>query len=247
MITSILLSGVGGIEMKRTGVNVGDMITKLQQKKLEGATFPYRGFVCRCGNCRYSSQGKCALKECCCMDERIRAHTCTLAEMMKYCFSGVENSTFHFRLQRIIDRANKFQSCFIDAGHRKRFYEGLSHTRRASNRLVAQIFLLSAHKELWDEVRKVLETDGIVYSALDISIRDIDIDPYPLVATALNLAYGSLYSNMEDLTDDEFVDVELFQVICYAVAISIYGVDVIKISEKQKEANKRRKGRRSNG
>ena len=86
-----------------------------------------------------------------------------------------------------------------------------------------------------------------MYSALDISIRDIDIDPYPLVATALNLAYGSLYSNMEDLTDDEFVDVELFQVICYAVAISIYGVDVIKISEKQKEANKRRKGRRSNG
>lgn len=235
------------IEVKKSGVNVGDMITKLQQKKSEGTVFPYRGFVCRCGNCRYSSQGKCALKECCCMDERIRAHTCTLAEMMKYCFSGVENSTFHFRLQRIIDRTNKFQSCFINSGHRKRFHEGLSHTRRASNRLVAQIFLLSAHKELWDEVRKVLETNCIVYSALDISIRDTDIDPYPLVATALNLAYGSLYSNMEDLTDDECVDIDLFQVICYAVVISIYGMDVIKISEKKKEANSRRKGRRSNG
>ena len=181
------------------------------------------------------------------MDERIRAHTCTLAEMMKYCFSGVENSTFHFRLQRIIDRTNKFQSCFINSGHRKRFHEGLSHTRRASSRLVAQIFLLSAYKELWDEVRKVLETDGIVYSALDISIQDMDIDPYPLVATALNLAYGSPYSNMEDLTDDEYVDIDLFQVICYAVVISNYGMDVIKISEKQREANKRRKGRRSNG
>ena len=56
------------IEMKRKGVNVGGMIAKLQQKKSEGSVFPYRGFVCRCGNCRYSSQGKCALKECCCMD-----------------------------------------------------------------------------------------------------------------------------------------------------------------------------------
>ena len=235
------------IEMKRSGVNFTDMITKLQQKKSDGAVFPYRGVVCRCGNCRYSSQGKCALKECCCMDERIRAHTCTLAEMMKYCFSGVGNSTFHFRLQRVIDRTIKVPSCFLNPGHRKRFFEGLSKTRRASNRLVAQIFLLSAHKELWDEVRKVLETNCIVYSALDISIQDMDIDPYPLVATALNLAYGSPYSNMEDLTDDEYVDIDLFQVICYAVVISIYGLDVIKISEKQREANKRRKGRRSNG
>ena len=81
------------------------------------------------------------------MDERIRAHTCTFGEMMRYCFSGIGDNVFQFRLRIAIEREAELKSCFLDAGHRKRFYEGLAYTRKTSKNLIAQIFLLSAYEK----------------------------------------------------------------------------------------------------
>ena len=92
------------IEMKKTGLDVSDLITLVQRKGGGKTGFPYKSFVCRCSNYLYSTKGKCALKECCCMDERIRAHTCTFGEMMRYCFSGIGDNVFHFRLRIAIER-----------------------------------------------------------------------------------------------------------------------------------------------
>ena len=66
-----------------------DLITLVQRKGGGSTGFPYKSFVCRCSNCLYSTKGKCALKECCSMDERIRAHSCTFGGMMRYCLCGV--------------------------------------------------------------------------------------------------------------------------------------------------------------
>ena len=88
------------IEMKKTGLDVSDLITLVQRKGGGNTGFPYKSFVCRCSNCLYSTKGKCALKECCCMDERIRAHTCTFGEMMRYCFSGTVRFTIKVRIVR---------------------------------------------------------------------------------------------------------------------------------------------------
>ena len=48
----------------------------------KGKTFPYTKEACRCQNCLYHKKGGCVLRTCCCMDERVRAHTCTFAEAM---------------------------------------------------------------------------------------------------------------------------------------------------------------------
>ena len=80
--------------MKKTGLDVSDLITLVRRKGGDNIGVPYKSFVCRCSNCLYSAKGKCALKECCCMDERIRAHTCTFGEMMRYCFSGIGDNVF---------------------------------------------------------------------------------------------------------------------------------------------------------
>jgi hypothetical protein len=76
------------------------------------------------------------------MDERIRAHTCTFGEMMRYCFSGIGDNVFHFRLRIAIEREAELKSCFLDAGHRKRFYEGLAYIRKASNKKSVQSFFV---------------------------------------------------------------------------------------------------------
>ena len=99
--------------MKKTGLDVSDLITLVQRKGGGNTGFPYKSFVCRCSNCLYSTKGKCALKECCCMDERIRAHTCTFGEMMRYCFSGIGDNVFQFRLRLAIEREAELKSCLL--------------------------------------------------------------------------------------------------------------------------------------
>ena len=221
-------------EMKKTGLDVSDLITLVQRKRDGNTGFPYKNFVCRCSNCLYSTKGKCALKECCCMEERIRAHTCTFGEMMRYCFSGIGDNVFHFRLRIAIEREAELKSYFLDSGHRKRFYEGIAYTRKASNNLIAQIFLLSVYESLWNEAKKVLERNCVVYSALELTINGIDVNSHNLFITALDLEYGSAHSDLLDLSDDEVVDFDVFRMICFAVAISAYGLDAIKVGEKQR-------------
>jgi len=76
----------------------------------------------------------------------------------------------------------------------------------------------------------------------------IDVNPHNLFTTALDLEYGSAHSDLLDLSDDEVVDFDVFRMICYAVAISAYGLDAIRVSEKQraKKYKHKRKGERIN-
>lgn len=39
------------IEMKKTGLDVSDLITLVQRKGGGNTGFPYKSFVCRCSNC----------------------------------------------------------------------------------------------------------------------------------------------------------------------------------------------------
>ena len=108
--------------------------------------------------------------------------------------------------------------------------------------------MLSAYESLWVETKKVLERNCVVYSALELTIKGIDVNPHNLFTTALDLEYGSAHSDLLDLSDDEVVDFDVFRMICYAVAISAYGLDAIRVSEKQraKKYKHKRKGERTN-
>lgn len=220
------------IEMKKTGLDVSDLIALAQRKQAGVGAFPYRSSVCRCRNCLYSSKGKCALGECCCMENRIKAHTCTFSEMMGYCFSGIGDNVFQFRLRIAIEREAELKSCFLDAGHRKRFYEGLALMRKPSRNYMAQIFLLSAYDELWKEAKTVIQRNDVLYSELKFGVQGIDIRAYHLYLTAMNFEYGLAHINILDLSDDETVDFDVFRIICYSAAICAYGMDAVKISEK---------------
>ena len=44
------------IEMKKTGLDVSDLITLVQRKGGGSSGFPYKRFVCRCSNCLYSTK-----------------------------------------------------------------------------------------------------------------------------------------------------------------------------------------------
>ena len=106
------------IEMNPTGLTLSDLVCVAYRKRSEDTGFPYAVQSCRCSNCRYVSEGKCSLKECCCMAERVEAHTCTFAEILNTCFANVKDNVFHYRLRLAAERATMTKTCFLDREHR---------------------------------------------------------------------------------------------------------------------------------
>ena len=166
------------------------------------------------------------------MDERIHAHTCTFGEMMRHCFSSVRDNAFHYRLRVAIERQSEVKSCFLNAGHRKRFYHSLAQMRRANYNLISQIFLLSAHESLWHMVKKAIQRNGVDYTSFETEKQNFGAKENLLFVTALYFEYGSTHLSFMDLSDEEIVDFDVFRLICYAIAIRFYGMDAIELGER---------------
>jgi hypothetical protein len=119
----------------------------------------------------------------------------------------------------------------------------MTMVKKADNFATAQLYLLSAHEELWQETRKVLEADGVVYSAMADAVSELDADAFELYLAASVWEYGTVSADYADLSDEEAVSFDVFRVVCYAVPIGLYGMDAIKISERRpaKQKNRKRK------
>ena len=79
------------ISMKEPGVSF-DALAKVTSSRNDTApSFPYAVHAARCGNCRYFKKGKCTLKRCCCMRERVLAHSCSIGEILNDCFSDLNS------------------------------------------------------------------------------------------------------------------------------------------------------------
>ena len=229
------------LEKKNSALYMPDLVKSAKGLQPARVGFPYRRSICRCSNCLYSFGGKCALKVCCCMEERIFAHTCSFGEVLRHCFAEIGNASFRYRLRFAIERAAQLHSCFLSAGHRKRFREGMNMIRRVEQPLIAQLYLLSAHEELWKETRKVLDSDGVVYSAMADAVSELDADAFELYLAASVWKYGAISAEYADLSDEEAVSFDVFRAICYSVFLGLYGMDAVKISERKPKKQKCRK------
>ncbi len=215
------------------------LFTKSQNDIATANSFPYTKEVCRCRFCRYCKRGKCSLRTCCCMPDRIAAHTCSFSEILYHCFADVQNSAFRFRLKLAVDHARKQHSCFANAGHRKRFYKSLRYCGKKDRVLLAQLYLLTAKKELWERAQKAFFSDGVSYS--EIKKSGIFETEYNLLSVASDLEYHLCRIGIEDLVTDEIVNFESFCLICYGICIAVYGEDVVVIADQTQKGNERSK------
>ena len=226
------------IQMKKSEFSVLGVVAGAKRATGE---FPYRVSACRCQNCKFSSRGKCALKECCCMGERVKARSCSVMEMLRDCFRNVYDASFQYRLRLAVQRAQRDRMLFLNAEHRKRFYDGLSRTRRAQPHLIAQIYLLSAKPEVWRKTAALVGRNGIDYASFSLGEDGMALENYRYYLTALDIEYGTVNTNLLRLADEENVDFDVFCAACFAVAIAMYGVDAIKIAEKRAASKKYRR------
>ena len=94
---------------------------------------------------------------------------------------------FQFRLRISVEREAEVRSCFLDSGHRKRFYEGLAYTRKVSENFMAQIFLLLAYEPLWNETKKALDRSCVVDSDLKLGTEGMDVNAITFILRRLTL------------------------------------------------------------
>ena len=179
------------------------------------------------------------MKRCCCMRDRVKARSCTFSEVLGDCFANIGDSIFHFRLRLATERAREMRSCFLDSKHRMRFYEGCALTRRYESSFIAQLFLLSASEDLWKRVKEALSHDGVSYA--EVYLDGLTIDEYIYFSAACDFEYGCSHASISDLSNDEVVEFEPFRLICYAIAIYIYGSDVVPIAERDRERVKKKR------
>lgn len=222
--------------------SLSEFLEAAKREKTESQPFPYTLEVCRCRYCSYCQNGKCSLRRCCCISERVKAGSCTFSELLRNCFANFKDNVFQLRLRIACERAAEFRTCFLDAGHRGRFYEGISFMRKKEPKLIAQIYLLSASELLWMRAKQVMCAPTFIdYSCLDLKLTDLNA--YLYFCTAVDICYGGSHINLYDLTLDEAIDFDAFRVICNAVAISLYGMDAVKVAEKQKRNKRKKKGK----
>jgi len=207
------------VQTKSVGLSFEDLLKVAHRRNNEVGTFPYAVQTSRCSNCRYCQEGKCSLKECCCMADRVKAHSCTFSEMLTDCFSNVRDNVFHYRLRIASERATMERTCFLNADHRKRFHEGMSLIHRKDNVLLAQTYILSATDSLWEKAKSCICKDGIHFR--EVSFHDFSGSDYLFYCIAYDIANGTSHTDIEDLANDEVIDFELFRLICNAIVIHL--------------------------
>lgn len=118
------------------------------------------------------------------MSERVKAKSCTFAELLRDCFANFKDNVFQYRLRIACERASELQSCFLDAGHKGRFYEGVTLLRKKDPKFIAQIYLLSASELLWIRAKQVMCSPGFIdYGCLDLKLTEPNAYLYFCTAT----------------------------------------------------------------
>ena len=107
--------------------------------------------------------------------------------------------------------------------------------------LIAQLFVLTATESLWCASEAAVARSSISY--LDIDFRAFSENDYLFYCIAYDIKNVTSHTDIEDLSNDEVVDFDLFRVVCSAIAISVYGYDAIRVSERFRK-HKRRKSRK---
>ena len=220
-----------------------EFLEAAERDKAKIQPFPYTLEVCRCRYCSYCQNGKCALKRCSCMNERVKAKSCTFTELLRDCFTNFKDDVFQYRLRIACERASKLNTCFLDVGHKGRFFEGVTLMRKKEPKFIAQLYLLSASEFLWIKAKQVMCSPGFIdYGCLDLKLTEPNV--YLYFCTAMDIKYGGSHIDLYELTLDEIVDFDAFRVICNSVVICLYGMDAVKVAEKRKHYKKKKKGRR---
>lgn len=116
--------------------------------------------------------------------------------------------------------------------HESDFTKALERIDKDNLKLLSAVYLLTADVQFWRRIQNQVEKNCIRFDK--INLGSVDEKAYTLFCCAKDLYLGTKHITITYLADEQLISPKLFGMICNAMAIRRFGIDVL-CCENEKE------------
>ena len=133
------------------------------------------------------------------------------------------NHSFNQRLRTMGDLTMK--DGFMNKYHKSIFEQATAHIDTTNNVLVAAVYLLTADFKLWKQTKNHVEKNRICFGRFKpVNCTETG---YTVYSAAKDIYLGTKHFTLSDLADKNLIPPRLFEVICTAMSIKRYDVQIL--------------------
>ena len=183
----------------------------------------------RCELCLHWQQGRCVLKRCICLKERLAAGLVAYDDLLRELVTRNSSPACARRIQALAGTWTG--SLFSGSAHRVAFAIGKMswQYKKPKQKELAALFLLTASQEMRDRSWAALKKDAIDFAAFPL--REISGQGYALYQAAKTVVGSGHGLSHADLSDRELVDDDTFRLIVHAMLLARFGAAVMGLEK----------------
>lgn len=204
-----------------------------------GRRRPYRFTKqdCDCHCCLHYHRKSCTVSECPFLEIRLECGAASFYEAVRAAFADGCNADLRLRLSQFYGKEKK-TAMFQNDRHKNLFEMHWKLLRKAENRTLAALYLLTADSALWNCCKRHLNERGKLNFA---AIRPVALstDGYALWKAVKELQTGQRQISLCELADREVISDRAFRLITQAAAIARFGIAVLGTTEWEKDTDER--------
>ncbi len=187
----------------------------------------YSAENCSCRECTHRRKKKRNKKPAFpCIEQRIRAGEVPLGEVIQETMIAITNPAFLSRLKEYIYETEIMYMEFKNEKHQAVFTEAVEGMNQNDKSLMSALYLLTADGRLWEASKRHIKKNEIDLKR--IFLRNSTEVSYTLYCCAKDLALGTKFLTISDLSDAKLIPPMVFGVICNAMAIRRFGLGAIQ-------------------
>lgn len=151
----------------------------------------------------------------------------TIAMLKTLCYENDDRKLAE-RLRTIGE--SQLKNGFMNKHHQKRFDQAVTLLDMNNSVQMSAVYLLTADYKLWKQSKRFVEKNRICFGAFTPS--DCTETGYSAYCAAKDIYLGTKHFTLSDLADKELITPKLFELLCNAMSIKRYGIEVLdKFSE----------------
>lgn len=151
------------------------------------------------------------------------------SELTDFVFENEINGEVKKRVDESLILAEDYRSLFITDGHRRRFMNAFGRNRRCTDRVLAQMYILSAYEDLWACSEKYVGINRTAFENAKFS--PLGTDGYVALTFARDIGDMGERITYDELSDRGCISVEGAFLIINALVIMVFGINAVYESE----------------
>lgn len=151
------------------------------------------------------------------------------AELLTTTMSAIWDKPFRKRLEQYIKEVEVRHMLYRNENHERIFKETIEKVNQNNAALLSALYLLTADFNLWKRAKPYIRQNRIDFHT--IRLNGINEKGYTLFGVAKDLYLGTKYLTVGDLADKELISLDMFRIICNAMAIRRFGMKAVCLAE----------------